>query len=70
MATSRLSVPAGFVSVKQAADILDTTPMTIWRMRKRGQLSCLKDPRNGHNVIIIESEVRKLAEQLTVSAAS
>ncbi len=61
MASTRRPIPAGYVSIQQAAGILDCTMMTVYRMFERGQLTKLKDPRNGHNTFISESEVYALA---------
>ncbi len=67
MASTRRPIPDGYVSIKQAAAILDCTVMTVYRMFERGQLQKLKDPRNGHNSFIKAAEVYELASSEPVA---
>ena len=67
MNSTRRPLPDGYVSVKEAAAILDCTVMTVYRMFDRGLLHKQKDPRNFHNVFIVESEVRELADAKPVA---
>jgi excisionase family DNA binding protein len=50
----------GFVSIKEAAEILGIVPMTVYRMFDRGQLNKYKDPRNNFSVWVKTSEVEAL----------
>ncbi|MGR7026719.1 helix-turn-helix domain-containing protein [Geodermatophilus sp. URMC 62] len=68
MASTRRPAPDGYVSIQEAAAILGCTPMTVYRMFERGQLQKLKDPRNGHNVLIKASTVHELASAEPVAA--
>ncbi len=50
----------GFITIKEAADMLGVVPMTIYRMFDRGQLTKRKDRRNNYSVWIKKEEVEAL----------
>ncbi|SDN79689.1 helix-turn-helix domain-containing protein [Geodermatophilus sp. DSM 45219] len=50
----------GFITIKEAADMLGVVPMTVYRMFDRGQLNKHKDRRNNYSVWIKQEEVEAL----------
>ncbi len=61
--TARRHVPDGYLTIDEAAVLLDVVPMTIHRMCKRGQLTKYKDRRNQYNVLIEAGQVYKLLDE-------
>jgi excisionase family DNA binding protein len=60
-------LPDGYMTVEDAAKVLDVVPSTVRRMCARGQLTKLKDRRNNHNVLIPVSEVEDLLRDPVVA---
>ncbi len=65
--TARRHVPKGYLTIAEAAELLDCVPITIQRMFKRGQLTKRKDPRNQYNILIEADQVHRLLNEEPVA---